>query len=190
MNVSKVIPGEYIFELMVWDEKGLNSSAKVKVSIIQEKNIPPKANAGGDRTIVMPDDGQVIINGSSSYDDVGITSYKWTREPESLAAGEILENSSVTPILRLSGLIPGRYVFKLVVTDGQGASSEDVASLMVKSSPHLMDQIELTLNVDINSFTSDQERNLLERLELFLNGEGEQVKVVKLRLEAETHLRR
>lgn len=62
----------------------------------------------------------MFINGSGSYDDVEIQSYLWERSPESLAAGDIIDNSTYKPVLKLANIIPGRYVFKLTVTDGQG----------------------------------------------------------------------
>ncbi len=53
-NLSKLIPGDYEFRLTVWDSKDLNSSATVKVNVIQAKNLPPVANAGGDKTVTLP----------------------------------------------------------------------------------------------------------------------------------------
>ena len=51
---TKLIPGEYELRLTVWDSKGANSSSTVKVSVIQAKNSPPVANAGGDKTVTLP----------------------------------------------------------------------------------------------------------------------------------------
>lgn len=130
-----------------------------------------------------------MLNGSNSYDDVEIVSYLWERTSDSLAFGDIVGNSSFAPILRLTNVISGRYLFKLTVTDGQGLSSSDVMSLIVKPSPQLMDYIEIILNADVKSFTSEQLNNVLKRLELLLN-DGETVKVKFIRLDFTTHTRR
>jgi hypothetical protein len=51
------------------------------------------------------------------------------------------------------------------------------------------DEIEMVLNSDIKTFTSDQELTVLKRLELLLN-EGEPIKVQLIKLDATTHTRR
>lgn len=50
------------------------------------ENMSPRANAGGDKTIYLPCD-VIIMNGSSSTDDIAVVKYKWSRDPASLAAG-------------------------------------------------------------------------------------------------------
>ncbi|CAG2112878.1 unnamed protein product, partial [Medioppia subpectinata] len=162
---NKLFPGEYSFQLTVWDTKGANSSALFKLTVIQAKNSPPVANGGGDRTVTLPIS-QVILNGSQSYDDVEIVSYEWRRTQESLAFGDILDNSSYSAVLRLTNLIPGRYLFRLTVTDSQGSQASEVVSLIVKPSHDMMDEIELILNTDCKAFTTDQEWTVLKRLEL------------------------
>lgn len=67
-------------------------------SFLADQNTPPKANAGGDQTVVLPAS-VIILNGSQSSDDLGIVSWKWTREPNSLAIGRVLGSSDITPTL-------------------------------------------------------------------------------------------
>ncbi|XP_075723200.1 dyslexia-associated protein KIAA0319-like protein isoform X2 [Rhipicephalus microplus] len=174
-RVSNLVPGEYVFKLDVVDANNLTSSDNVSIIITQNKNAPPKADAGGDRTVFLPVD-VVSLNGSRSSDDVEIVSWHWTREPSSLAAGHILENSSFSPILRLSELIPGRYMFTLTVSDAQGATGQDTASLIVKPMPSLVQQVELLLDVDIETFTQEQLDTVLKQLELLLH-DGESLRV-------------
>lgn len=118
------------------------------------QNEKPKANAGGDRSVSLPLK-WFILNGSASSDDIGIQSWLWTREPDSLAAGSIITNSdrtsnlmvnisqrffkmsykfSYTLYLQLTNLVPGKYVFRLTVTDVQGLSDHDIATLVIHSS--------------------------------------------------------
>ena len=63
-----------------------------------DKNAPPKANAGGDQTVVMPVNA-LIINGTQSTDDLKIKQWLWTRDPISLAIGNIVEGTDKSPIL-------------------------------------------------------------------------------------------
>ncbi len=65
---------------------------------LTEENQRPKANAGGDQSVSLPLK-WIILNGSASTDDLGIQSWLWTREPESLAAGAIIANSDRTSTL-------------------------------------------------------------------------------------------
>lgn len=174
-KVSGLVPGEYTFRLDVVDTNNLTSSDNVSVTVTQNTNAAPKADAGGDRTVFLPAD-VVSLNGSRSSDDVEIVSWLWTREPSSLAAGHILENSSSSAVLRLSSLIPGRYMFTLTVGDAQGATGKDTASLIVKAAPTLAHHVELLLDVDIETFTQEQLDTLLKQLELLLH-DGETVRV-------------
>lgn len=187
-KLTGLIPGYYQFMLTVYDEKDSHSSAVVNVSVIQTQNMPPHANAGGDKTVQLPCD-VVLMNGSSSSDDIGIVKYQWARDPASLAAGDILENSDKGPILKLSGLIAGRYLFRLTVYDIQGAFSSDTASLIVKSPGTLMDQVEIIVNADIKSFTQEQEDTIIRQLEMLLH-EGEPIKVSLVKLDADRNSQR
>lgn len=46
----------------------------------------------------------------------------------------VLNGSDVTPVLQLSQLVAGRFVFTLTVSDNEGLSDSDTASLIVKHS--------------------------------------------------------
>ncbi|XP_023236915.1 dyslexia-associated protein KIAA0319-like protein isoform X2 [Centruroides sculpturatus] len=181
-KIKEANPGEYKFKLTVCDEKQTCSSAETKVNVIQTANAPPQANAGGDRTVYLPCD-VVMMNGNQSSDDVGIVSYKWVRDQTSLAAGDVIENSDNQSVLKLINMIPGRYLFRLIVTDSQGASAIDTASLIVKDPSNLMDQVEIVLNADMKSYTQGQQDTLLKQLELLIR-EGDSVHVRLLRLHA------
>ncbi|CAN8000142.1 unnamed protein product, partial [Ixodes hexagonus] len=187
-KVSALVPGEYIFRLDVVDTNNLTSSDNVSVTVTQNTNAPPKADAGGDRTVFLPTD-VVSLNGSRSSDDVEIVSWLWTRDPSSLAAGRVLENSSSTAVLRLSSLIPGRYMFTLTVADAQGATGKDTASLIVKAAPTLAHHVELLLDVDIETFTQEQLDTLLKQLELLLH-DGETLRVHLVDLSCQQDSRR
>ena len=133
VNVTGLTRGVYMFKLTVWldDDKSHNTSSNVTVTVLQNENLTPKANAGGDFSVILPVS-VVIINGSSSTDDVGITKWVWERDPTSLAAGKVINNSNSTSVLMLTDVVAGRYVWKLTVYDDQGASSSDTVSIIIK----------------------------------------------------------
>ncbi|RWS17862.1 dyslexia-associated protein KIAA0319-like protein [Dinothrombium tinctorium] len=189
-QVDSLIPGIFTFMLTVTNAKGVNATSLVNITVVQAKNLAPIANAGGDKTVVLPVS-VLFVNGTNSKDDIGIVSYKWTREPDSLAAGKIIANSDTSPVLQLTDLVPGRYLFKLTVYDAQGVKSSDVAAIIVKPSQAYKDEIEVTLNTDITGFTEDQMLNIIKKFELLLNdGNSEQMKLSNVRLEPQSDTKR
>ncbi len=84
--------------------------------VLQAANVPPTANAGSNQTITLLP-GQLSVNftldGSQSRDQDGtIASFRWTGTPDPADAQ--------MPTVQLSA---GTYIFTLVVTDNNGASS-------------------------------------------------------------------
>lgn len=130
-NVTGLTKGEYEFQVEIEDEAKLTNKSTVKITVMQRINDPPKANAGGDVVVTLPS-ALVKLNGSGSTDDVKIAEWMWSREPESLAAGLVLAPSESSPVLQLTNLVAGKYIFKLTVKDEQGLSDQDIATLTVK----------------------------------------------------------
>jgi len=84
-------------------------------------NSAPIANAGADKIITFED--EVILDGSQSYDSDGvITSYLWEQSDNTLST-----EKSVT----VSSLSVGTHIFKLTVTDNNGATSSDEVIVVV-----------------------------------------------------------
>ena len=100
--------------MTVTDGAGNTDTASVEVTVKQDTNAAPVATAGDDMTVVLPLT-EVVVNGSGSKDDLGVAKWKWTRQPGSLAAGKVVGGSDRTPLLRLTGLVPGQYLFELEV---------------------------------------------------------------------------
>ncbi|XP_043477111.1 dyslexia-associated protein KIAA0319-like protein [Leptopilina heterotoma] len=180
-NITKLTKGDYEFKLTVIDDNGNKDSDKVKVRVTQTKNAPPKANAGGDQTFVAPI-AAVILNGSQSSDDLRIAQWLWTREPTSLAIGSIVEGTDKSPILILTDVVPGRYVFKLKVIDDDGLTNEDTVSVIIKPDPQLYNLVELTLNVGAHLITESQKNSLVVKLQMLLR---EEVTIVVRNLKSE-----
>lgn len=174
-TASKLIPGVYKFKLTVADEEDLQSSDVITISVRQNENHPPVANAGGDHIVNLPLT-LVTLDGSQSSDDKGIVSYKWTRDEKSPAAGEVLNHSDTTAVLQLINVVAGRYVFSLEVADAEGVSATDTASIIIREDEHSEDIAELHLKADIGGFTEANKRSLENQLALLLhktNQEGE-----------------
>lgn len=166
-NVTELTKGDYEFRVTVTDENNNTASGSVSVTVTQNQNAPPKANAGGDQTVILPAS-VIMLNGSQSSDDLGIVNWKWSREPDSLAIGRVLGSSDTSPVLMLTDVVPGRYVFRLKVSDEQGSSSEDTVSVIVKSDPLRFQLVELTLNIVGEQLTKSQEDSLRLKLSLLL----------------------
>ncbi|KAL9928695.1 dyslexia-associated protein KIAA0319-like protein [Glossina fuscipes fuscipes] len=151
-NATGLTLGLYEFALTVADTSNNTASDRLWVKVVQEKNSPPVANAGGDQSVTLPLSA-IYLNGSSSYDDLSVAKYQWTREDSSLAAGQIVGNSNKESIMILTNLVSGRYVFKLTVSDEQGLTSTDTVSVFVHPDPMLLNLVQLQLPMNISMLT-------------------------------------
>ena len=113
-NATGLTKGEYVFSLTVEDAAKNTNTDDMKVQVKQDKNQAPVANAGQPRDVQLPQS-VVILDGSGSTDDLKIATWKWTRLPNSLAAGKIVGDSASKPSLLLVDLVPGEYFFELEV---------------------------------------------------------------------------
>lgn len=100
-NATHLTVGVYVLRLTCWSEGGLNGSADVWVTVRQERNAAPVANAGGDQTMVMPLK-QIVLNGTRSTDDLGIVQWSWTRDGSSLAIGTVMGSTDREPVMIVS----------------------------------------------------------------------------------------
>jgi len=126
-TVKGLIPGNYIFQLTVTDNKGAKGTDSIYVTVNAPKNIAPIANAGGDLTIVLPLN-TVYLNGSGNDTDGTITAYQWKQITGPDSASISNENSASTLVKNLVG---GTYEFELTVTDNNGATGSDTVSVVV-----------------------------------------------------------
>jgi len=120
-SVTGLVDGVYQFELKVTDNNGAQGKDTVKVTVKPAMNIPPVAQAGSNQTITLPIN-TIALNGSGKDSDGTISSYLWTKIAGP-AAGTITDTSSA--LTTVKGLIEGNYIFKLTVTDNQGAKGTD-----------------------------------------------------------------
>ncbi|XP_052234869.1 uncharacterized protein LOC127847186 [Dreissena polymorpha] len=129
VNVRNLEEGAYTFTLTVRDELGQTDDDSVNI-VVKAQDIPPKANAGSDVTVQLPDD-TVTLDGSRSSDDVAIVNYSWTLldgEADGLGfEGEFTER------LTVKNLRPGNYTFSLSVYDELGQVDDDTVVVNVKA---------------------------------------------------------
>lgn len=154
-----------MFEVTIVDENGNNATDQVTVKVIQEKNSAPVANGGGDQNLVLPQT-VLVLNGSKSTDDLGIVNYTWNREGSSVAVGTIIGNTDHEPVLMVTDLVAGRYVFRLTVTDEQGLSSSDTVSVIVRPDPLLLNLVEVTLLTEATDLTENEVNKEMNFLDL------------------------
>ncbi|XP_033623602.1 dyslexia-associated protein KIAA0319-like protein homolog isoform X4 [Fukomys damarensis] len=151
-TVTGLQVGTYVFTLTVKDERNLQSQSSVNVIVKEEMNKPPVARITGNVVITLPTN-TAELDGSKSSDDKGITSYLWTRDEGSPAAGEVLNHSDHHSVLFLSNLVEGTYTFHLKVTDAKGDSDTDRATVEVKPDPRKNNLVEIILDVSVSQLT-------------------------------------
>lgn len=177
--------GDYIFEVTVIDENNNNASDHVKVTVVQEKNAAPVAKIlGGDRNVSLPLSA-LIINGSTSFDDLAIVNFTWTRESDSLAVGNVISNSDHEAVLMLTNVVPGVYKFKLTVADEQGLTGSELVTITVQEDPLIMNLVEVILTSK-SSTLSQQELDQLKQKLLLLLGDNVKLNVRNVRVDEKT----
>ncbi|MFW6222132.1 MAG: PKD domain-containing protein [Bacteroidota bacterium] len=122
LSISGLTVGTtYQFKLEVTDNYGATGSDTISVYV----NIPPTSMAGND-TIIETD--SITINGSGLDADGTITNYQWSQlsGPAATLSGEDTEVLRINDLMRDSV-----YLFKLEVTDNNGAVSGDTIKLTV-----------------------------------------------------------
>lgn len=166
-NVTSLTKGNYVFKITVTDDNGNSASALQYVTVDQNKNQKPIAKAGDDFEVVLPQT-VIYMNGSQSSDDWAIVKWKWARAENSLAYGQIGERSEDTPVLILTDVVPGRYIFNLTVYDEQGLSDTDSVTVTVRADPNLYFLVEMIINADIKQLTHTQYENMKGKLALLV----------------------
>jgi Right handed beta helix region/Secretion system C-terminal sorting domain len=122
-TINNLVQGVYEFRLVVTDNGGLTGADTVRVTV----NIPPVANAGSDRSMILPQE-SLLMNGNGSDADGIIVSYFWTKISGPSNYTIVTPGDAQT---RISGLVQGIYEFQLMVTDNHGGSDTDTVTVTV-----------------------------------------------------------
>ncbi|XP_074543158.1 dyslexia-associated protein KIAA0319-like protein [Halichoeres trimaculatus] len=166
-TVTGLEVGTYEFTLTVTDERKLQSVDTVKVIVREELDQPPLAHVVSSPAIALPVR-TASLDGSHSTDDKGGISYLWTRDDNSPAAGDVLNNSDHQAVLFLGNLVEGKYSFTLTVTDSKGQTSTDTGTLEVKPDIWEHDLVELVLEVTVSQVSHRQRDMLLRQVGVLL----------------------
>jgi hypothetical protein len=128
-TVTGLTQGVYIFRLTVTDNNGATGMDDVQITVNAATNQPPTVNAGSDQTIALPAN-TVTLSGSGTDPDGTISSYSWSKL--SGPSGGTIDNpaSSSTTV---TGLTQGVYIFRLTVTDNNGATGTDDVQITVNA---------------------------------------------------------
>ncbi|XP_035268749.1 dyslexia-associated protein KIAA0319 [Anguilla anguilla] len=125
LQLSDLHEGVYSFQLTVTDSAGQQASSNVTILVQPEENTGPTAVVGPDRQLTLPVNSTRLV-GSGSTDDQGIATFHW----EAISGPpEMKIEDADKAVAMATGLGAGSYIFRLTVTDQQGAS--DSASLTV-----------------------------------------------------------
>jgi hypothetical protein len=124
VRAYNLLAGTYVFRLTVKDTKGNSKYDDVKVIVLGSSataaNAAPVANAGPNKTLILPSN-SIKLYGSAKDSDGTIKSYKWTQYGGPAAA----LTYATSPTVTISGLKAGSYYFRLTVVDDDGATSYD-----------------------------------------------------------------
>ena len=123
-SVQGLVVGVYVFRVTVTDNLGATDTDDVQVTVTNNK--PPIANAGNDFSTA---NNYAYLSAGASYDpDGSIAAFQWTQVSGPNTAS-ILGGNTMFPTVQ--GLIKGTYVFRVKVTDNDGASATNDVSMTV-----------------------------------------------------------
>jgi hypothetical protein len=127
LTLSNLQEGTYIFRLTVKDNSGNTDSDYIKMSVVS--NIVPVANAGADKSIVLPTN-YIKIDGTATDADGTIASYSWSK----VSGGNASLSGTTSSSLSVSNLVEGAYTFRLTIKDNKGATDTDDVNVTVSAS--------------------------------------------------------
>jgi gliding motility-associated-like protein len=127
LSVSDLAAGSYTLRLTVTDEDGAIDSDDMTITVNPlATNQAPIANAGTDKTITLPTS-IATLTGSGSDADGTIASYEWVK----VSGPSVTMGTTNLASLSVSDLVEGIYIFRLTVTDDDGAEDSDDVSVTI-----------------------------------------------------------
>lgn len=128
LRVHGLKQGQYKFRLYAESDRGEGASDEVMVTVVEEdRNSPPVADAGDDRTIKSSAT-SVVISATATDSDGSVVSYSWTK----ISGEAVTMKNAETKDLTISGFKVGKYIFRLTVKDDKGATASDDVMVVVK----------------------------------------------------------
>ncbi|MDH7462290.1 PKD domain-containing protein [Chitinophagaceae bacterium 26-R-25] len=128
-TVQGLVVGVYVFRVTVTDNLGATDTDDVQVTVSNNNNKSPIANAGNDFSTA---NNYAYLSAGASYDpDGSIAAFQWTQVSGPNTA-TILGGNTMFPTVQ--GLIKGTYVFRVQVTDNDGATATDDVAMTATGS--------------------------------------------------------
>jgi hypothetical protein len=126
--IRNMVAGIYTFRLTITDNNGLTAFDDVNITVQGQVNLlKPIADAGKDETI--PEGQATVLQGANSSAPGGtIKSYSWSKFSGPSTYELLTPNASGTWVRNLT---VGSYVFRLTVTDNNGATAYDDVTINV-----------------------------------------------------------
>lgn len=113
--------GMNIYEWMLQYQRGTTTTT----------NQAPKANAGANQSVTLPDN-SVDLTGSGADADDTITNYQWTKVS---GPSQFTISNADAANTTVSNLIAGTYVFRLTVTSSSAQTASDDVTVVVNPAP-------------------------------------------------------
>jgi hypothetical protein len=123
--IRNMSPGTYVFRLTIKDADGLTATDDVAITVLQPQIV---ARAGADLIIAAPTSGVTLDGSKSSASGLTISSYNWSFIAGPAGSSIISPASAITEI---TGLVVGKYVFRLTVKSSTGIVSVDDVAVTV-----------------------------------------------------------
>ncbi|MFH4981206.1 hypothetical protein AB6A40_007915 [Gnathostoma spinigerum] len=168
-TVSGLEEGIYQFGFNATDDGGLNGFATTFVTVIRSRNEPPTARAKN-VSVTLPTS-FAVLNASESIDDAGIVRYKWIPHDNVPLFVSFLGNSSDESVAVLTGLVPGEFLFDLIVADQANAEDSTVVHLTVSAGLEHMNSIEIYMDQREEDATYRLRNKLEDRLSASLTSQ-------------------
>lgn len=139
--------GNYIFELMVTDDKQATASGRVTVQVLAAANTAPVANAGNGSIITLPVTVSTLDGSASKDADGTITKYQWAQISGPVTATIASSNTVKTDLSKLTAA--GNYVFELTITDDKQATATARVTVQVLPAVNVVPVANAGSNVSI-----------------------------------------
>jgi gliding motility-associated-like protein len=120
LSLSDLTIGVYKFKLAVTDNEGATGTDYVLINVYSEgTNILPSVDLGNNIIEYLPLD-SLAITGIASDPNGEITNYTWSK-----LSGANVTFEEIDSILVIRNIVSGTYIFRLSVTDNDGATAFD-----------------------------------------------------------------
>ena len=128
-NIRRLVPGKYVFELIVADNVGHRDSSKMNLTVNSSPIVASlSANAGPDQLITLPVNNGILDGSASRATNTTISSYRWK---ELTGPTGLIWGNTTTVNTNIGGLVPGKYVFELIIADNAGYRDSSTMTLIV-----------------------------------------------------------